>query len=475
VVGKISIPYLALKKTQMHLHHHGSLTGVTGSCHELCLDKAGILIDCGIFQGDDHSTHGINSANADKLNIDFPVDHIKALIVTHAHIDHVGRIPYLLAAGFKGPIYCTQATAQLLPFMLEDAVKIGLTRDQRLVERLINKIKQCIIPLPYKCWETIELTPKVQLKIKLKPAGHIFGSAYVECDNPKTKERVIFSGDLGAPYAPLIPAPKSPYTGGDILVLESTYGERLHPNRKQRRQILKQIIERCFRDKGAVLIPAFSLGRTQELLYEFEQIIHRSPDWDDIEIIVDSPLANRLTEVYKQLKPLWDKEARRTLQQGRHPLSFEQLLTINDWQSHQRTVKYLQKTARPAIVIAASGMCTGGRIVSYLKALIEDKRTDILFVGYQGQGTIGRTIQKYGPRHGWVEIEGQRYTINAQVHTISGYSAHADQRNLVNFVKRMRYKPKEIRLVHGDEETKRVLAEKLAEVCPQTRIVVPER
>ncbi|OAD23612.1 metallo-beta-lactamase family protein RNA-specific [Candidatus Thiomargarita nelsonii] len=128
-------------------------------------------------------------------------------------------------------------------------------------------------------------------------------------------------------------------------------------------------------------------------------------------------------------------------------MNFEQLLTINDWQTHQRTVKYLQKTARPVIVIAASGMCTGGRIVSYLKALLEDKRTDILFVGYQGQGTIGRTIQKYGPRNGWVEIEDKRYTINAQVHTISGYCAHADQRDLVNFVKRMRHKPKEIRLV----------------------------
>ena len=203
--------------TKMHLIHHGSLTGVTGSCHELRLNKAGILIDCGIFQGNDHSTHGINSANADKLNIDFPIAHIKALIVTHAHIDHIGRIPYLLAAGFKGPIYCTQATAVLLPLMLEDAVKIGLTRDQRLVKRLINKIKQCIIPVPYKRWQTIEFSPQVQIKIKFKPAGHIFGSAYVECDNPKTKERVIFSGDLGAPYAPLIPVPKSPYIG-DVLV-----------------------------------------------------------------------------------------------------------------------------------------------------------------------------------------------------------------------------------------------------------------
>ncbi|HEC85178.1 MAG: MBL fold metallo-hydrolase [Candidatus Parabeggiatoa sp. nov. 2] len=457
--------------------HHGGLQGVTGSCHELRVDNAGILVDCGLFQGDDHSTHGIDSAHAKQLNIDFAVDHIKALIVTHAHIDHIGRIPYLLAAGFHGPIYCSQATALLLPLMLEDAVKIGLTSNRRLVKRLINKIEQSIISISYQRWETIELTPQVQFKIKFKPAGHILGSAYVECDTHFTngqKQRVIFSGDLGAPYAPLIPAPKSPYAC-DTLVLESTYGDRSHPNRKQRRQVLKQIIERCVRDKGAVLIPAFSLGRTQELLYEFEQIIHRHKRWDEIEIIIDSPLANRLTEVYKQLKPLWDKEARRTLQQGRHPLSFEQLLTINDWQTHQRTVNYLQKTARPVIVIAASGMCNGGRIVNYLKALIEDKRTDILFVGYQGQGTIGRTIQKYGPDNGWVEIEGQRYTINAQVHTISGYSAHADQQNLINFVKRMRHKPKEIRLVHGDEKAKQMLAKQLAKVCPQQiPIIIPK-
>ncbi|MCK5189153.1 MAG: MBL fold metallo-hydrolase, partial [Methylococcales bacterium] len=169
----------------------------------------------------------------------------------------------------------------------------------------------------------------------------------------------------------------------------------------------------------------------------------------------------------------WDAEAKVKIIKGRHPLSFEQLTTINNHQEHLTTVDYLQRTSRPCIVLAASGMCAGGRIVNYLKALIEDKRTDILFVGYQAVGTAGRMIQQFAEKHGYVEMDGQRYTINARVYTLSGYSAHADQPTLIRFVKRMQVKPKEIRLVHGDEQAKSVLQRNLQIMFPDINIWIP--
>jgi metallo-beta-lactamase family protein len=457
----------------MDILHHGAVNGVTGSCHELKLnEETGILIDCGLFQGAEVSGKG---ATHEQLAIDFPVAHIKALVVTHVHIDHVGRIPYLLAAGFEGPIICSEPSATLLPLVLEDALKVGVTSNKQLISQFLKVIRSRLVPLPYHAFHTV----LDGLQVKLKPAGRILGSAYVECvvgapfiEKGKKPHKVIFSGDLGAPYAPLLSSPKSPYAC-DTLVIESTYGDKNHPDRRTRRKQLESAIKRAVQDRGVVLIPAFSIGRTQELLYELEDIIHRQsgkslrPDmqWQEIEIVIDSPLASTFTECYRELMPFWDKEAKKRKASGRHPLSFEQLTTIDDHQTHLATVNYLQKTARPVIVIAASGMCAGGRIMNYLKALISDERTDIVFVGYQAQGTPGESIQKFadkrdystGQKTGYVMLDEQKFIIQAQVHTLSGYSAHAGQKDLLNFVKRMRKPPKEIRIVHGDSLAKQVL------------------
>ena len=357
-------------------------------------------------------------------------------------------------------------------------MKIGISHDQRLIEGFLEHLKTLLVPLPYGRWQPLAAAHAPGLAIRLQPAGHILGSAYVEVNCPAPLAvagksprdyRVVFSGDLGAPYTPLLPAPRSPCRA-DLLVLESTYGDRLHEGRKERRQLLQQVIERALQDRGVVLVPAFSIGRTQELLYELEEIIFRcrtreaadGMPWDDLEIIVDSPLASRFTEAYRQLQPFWDAEALGRVRAGRHPLSFEQLTTIDSHADHENTVAYLAKTARPCVVIAAGGMCSGGRIVNYLKALLGDPRTDVLFVGYQAAGTPGRDIQEYGPKGGYVVLDGQRYPIRARVHTISGYSAHADQKNLVDFVRRMRSKPKEIRLVHGEESAKKALSSVLS-------------
>ncbi len=339
---------------------------------------------------------------------------------------------------------------------------------------------------------------KPAAKIKFQMAGHILGSAYVEIDialpskpslQPSEKQsvvknhRVVFSGDLGAPYAPLLPAPKSPYRA-DTLIIESTYGDKNHQSRKNRTKRLQGIIEKAVQDNGVVLIPAFSIGRTQELLYELEKIIHkqqqhgnnRNSFWHTIDIIVDSPMAAKFTEQYKHFKTLWDKEAKRELAAGRHPLSFEQLYTVNSHQEHMQTVEYLAKRKKPAIVIAASGMCSGGRIVNYLKQFLANKTADILFVGYQAWGTLGRDIQKYAPKHnkpsGYVFIDGIKIYIKANAHTISGYSAHAAQKNLVNFVKRMRVKPEHILLVHGDEDAKATLKACYQQLLPYALIEV---
>lgn len=464
------------------IKHHGAIAGVTGSCHELFIDSyRSVLIDCGLFQGVEASPGG---ASRGALEIDFDLSAVQALLVTHCHIDHVGRIPYLLAAGFEGKIYCSEPTAVLLPLVLEDAVKVGFTRNEELIRRFLEVLKSRIKSVAYGRWVKIPGNRKAaSLQVRFQPAGHILGSAYIECKVANGRQQattVLFSGDLGAPYAPLLPAPKPAY-GSDILIIESTYGDTLHEGRQERHAQLQAIIERCFRNRGMVLIPAFSIGRTQELLYELEQVIYRFGDrevasglrWRDLEIVVDSPLANRFTRVYRKLSKFWDQEAKRVKIQGRHPLAFEQLTTIGSHEQHLATVAYLARSPRPTVVIAASGMCAGGRIVNYLKALVENPKTDIVLVGYQAAGTPGRAIQQYGPQNGYVELEGRRYTVNAQVHTLAGYSAHADQKDLLGFVRRMKKKPKEIRIVHGEQKAKAALSRQLQRLLPQAQVKIP--
>ena len=471
------------------IEHHGAKDGVTGSCHQLRMNAStSVLIDCGLFQGNDASVPG--GAEADRLAIEFPLDTIKALIVTHVHIDHVGRIPYLLAAGFEGPILCSEPSATLLPIVLEDAFKLSISRDQAQIERYIERIEKRIIPLPYQHWFTLCDSDELIARVRLQRAGHILGSAYIEVDlnYPQQNEskRVVFSGDLGAPHAPFLMPPQPPERA-DILVLESTYGDRLHEDRQHRRQRLEAVIEQALRDQGTVLIPAFSIGRTQELLYELEDIIsttrpntarlplkgtvgvregmhgsdaapYTETNWPELPVILDSPLASRFTDAYRTLEPFWNQEARERVKSGRRPLAFEQLITIDSHGDHQRIVNHLAQTARPAIVIAGGGMCSGGRIVNYLKAMLGDKRHNVLFVGYQAKGTPGHVIQTYGPKGGYVDLDGERIDIRAGITSIGGYSAHADQKGLVEFVTGMHQWPTEIRVVHGEEGAKLKLA-----------------
>lgn len=452
------------------LIHHGAVDGVTGSCHQYFVSEThSVLIDCGLFQGIEQ---GSGKAGADSARINFALDGIQALLLTHVHIDHAGRIPYLIAAGFKGPIYCSRASAALLPLVLEDALKMGITRDEKLITGFIQAVSRQLRPCQYDQWYSME--GKVdQVRLRFQNAGHILGSAYIEIEHKalhsnEKSYKAVFSGDLVARDTPLLPDP-TPLVQADLLVLESTYGDKNHEDRQHRQQRLQQVVEKSLKDNGTVLIPAFSIGRTQELLYELEDIIHQMQgqpihnglNWEQLDIIVDSPLAAEFTSVYQELKLYWDEEAKQKLRSGRHPLQFEQLLTVKTHHDHQKLVQHLAQTGRPAIVIAASGMCAGGRVVNYLKALLGSACHQLVFVGYQARGTPGAAILQQAKTGGEVELDGQNYPIRAEVIQLSGYSAHADQDDLLHFVGQMQKPPAQIRLVHGDTEAKLELKRKL--------------
>ena len=445
--------------------HHGAVSGVTGSAHEWVIgEQASVLIDCGLFQGRDQGPGGASAGN---LAIDFDISRIQALVLTHVHIDHVGRLPWLFAEGFSGPIYCSGPSAKLLPIVMEDAFRLGVSRSPSDVEQFLDMLQERLVPLPYDHWHDIELPSEVRTEVRLQRAGHILGSAFVEC-RWQSRHITVFSGDLGAADAPILPPPLSP-AEADVLVIESTYGNRLHQGREERQARLEAMLVRALKDRGTVLIPAFSIGRTQELLYELEDILHRNRraamhdflDWNALPIVLDSPLASRFTDVYRELAPYWEDEARERLVAGRRPLAFGQLLTVDSHDAHLRMVRHLADSARPAVVIAASGMCAGGRIVNYLKAMLEDARHNVLFVGYQAQGTPGKAIQSRG-QGARVELEGSQYSIKAAVESISGYSAHGDQADLLAFVEGMTRWPEEIRVVHGDDGAKQEFKRRLA-------------
>jgi metallo-beta-lactamase family protein len=447
--------------------HHGAVDGVTGSCHQFWLSSEySLLIDCGLFQGDEFAGAG----SASKPQISFNWRQINAVLLTHVHIDHVGRLPYLIAAGYQGPIYCSEASAVLLPLVLADALKVGVTRDEKLLAAFLKRLKRQLIAVPYNQWTALPKAGEIAVQFRLQVAGHILGSAYIEIRHQLQADWffTVFSGDLGASHTPLLPEPQPPERA-DILVLESTYGDSNHQGRHQRTKTLEKLILHSLRDNGTILIPAFSIGRTQELLYELEDMIfrlrgekiHQQLRWDELAIIVDSPLAASFNEAYLTLKHHWDDEAKIRVRDGRHPLDFSQLTTIEDHQQHLALVSYLTRSQKPAIVIAASGMCAGGGIVNYLKAMLENPVHQILFVGHQARGTPGAQILARAASKGYVELDGHNYQINAEVLKVSGYSAHADQRDLLNFVHGIAEKPKQIRIVHGEDSAKVALQEKL--------------
>lgn len=448
--------------------HHGGHLGVTGSCHQLHLAEGrSLLIDCGAYQGVEQP-----SDNA----LGFDARQVAALVVTHVHLDHIGRIPQLLAEGFSGPILCSEPSAVLLPLMLEDAWKLEYGSDPQRMKRFLALLSERIVPLRFGEYHEVRNGQRALVRLKLERAGHLLGSAWVECElsdgATDTSRRVVFSGDLGAGSSPLswpltLPGP------AHTLVLESTYGDRLHTSRAGRVEQLEKVIAQALSDQGTLLIPAFSLGRAQELLLELAQILERKRlgyepscgqqplNWPQLPVILDSPLASRITQAYRNLHTYWPSQAA-----DGQALSFPQLLTIDNHEQHVHVVNYLASTVRPAIVIAGNGMCSGGRIVNYLKRMLPDPRHNLLFTGYQARGTPGAVLKAAQGAEGFVKVDldGEAYTLRARVHSLEGYSAHADQAGLVAFAEAIGPSLMQVRLVHGEPGAKAALQRRLREV-----------
>jgi metallo-beta-lactamase family protein len=452
----------------MHVTHHGGHLGVTGSCHQVHLNaNRSILVDCGSFQGRDAKKR------RESPEIDFPLDGIDALLLTHVHIDHVGRIPYLLEAGFHKPIYCTPPTAQFLPIMLEDAIRLGITRNKKIIANVLKSVRELIQPIPYGKWHGLG----AQSEFRFSPAGHILGSAGIEIRNKD--QWIALSGDIGSRCTPILNPPVPPQRA-DLLILESTYGDRFHEGRETRVERLEAILLDTLENRGVTLIPAFSLGRTQELLFELNQVIegigkkHGHSALGAYDIIVDSPMAIKLTDIYEQMQPYWSEEAREILSVDKQPFVFSNLIEIDHAGESRGNIEYLKRSGRPAIIIAGSGMCSGGRIMDYLKTFLHQPNTDILFVGYQAVGTTGRAIQECNQGKCSVRIDQREYPVRAKTHTLSGYSAHADQSDLLAYVQAIPNKPQEIRLVHGEESAKQTLKEKLQSLGYQVDYIADE-
>jgi metallo-beta-lactamase family protein len=307
------------------------------------------------------------------------------------------------------------------------------------------------------------------IRFMLGRAGHILGSCFIHFEWEDPSYSIVFSGDLGAHNTPLLPDPDAA-PSCDLLVLESTYGDRCHEDRTERIRRLGGALNRAFSDGGKVFIPAFALGRVQEMIYEMDRLFS-NPEFaccipkseiqnpkSKVPVFFDSPLGLQITEITSRLSQYWDKEAREIFNRGDHPLDFDHLYAVKSYEDHLK----LLEISGPAIIVAGSGMCTGGRIMDHLTAGLEDPRNDIFFVGYQVKGTPGGDIIRYGGKPGgYVYLDGERVTIKAKVHTLTGYSAHADRTELIEWVQSMPEKPGRIKLVHGDFAARKALADRL--------------
>ena len=451
----------------------GATKTVTGS--NFLVEGAGkkFLVDCGLYQG------GAKDEIKNEEPFPYDINEIDFMLLTHAHIDHSGRIPKLYKEGYRNPIYATNATCDLCAIMLPDSGHIQETETEWKNRKRIRRGEEELVPIydaetaakslelfkgePYN--QIIELDDDIH--VRFNDAGHMLGSSIIEIwirENGENK-KIVFSGDLGNNDIPLLAEPTI-IQDADFLVMESTYGNRLHIKNENKAKAFINIVTDTIKNGGTVVIPSFAVGRTQEILYELNKIKDSEDDSPEFErkyrllmntpVYVDSPLAISATEVFKENMDLFDEETQELIRRGDNPLEFPGLKFTQTVEES----KALNESNESAIIISASGMCEVGRIKHHLKHNIWNPKNTILFVGYQAPGTLGRKIVDGAKT---VKIFGEEVAVNARVEYIEGYSGHADQAGLLHFVDSFVKKPNHIFLVHGEEESQKALRDKINE------------
>lgn len=461
----------------MKITFHGAAGTVTGSQHLLEINGKTIMLDCGMYQGKRKDAFERNRSEFCQGK------EVDVLILSHAHIDHSGRIPCLVKNGFRGDIVCTSATRDLCAVMLMDSAVIQEKDVEFVNKRRLKNRQNPFEPLYIRADvarsmgqfvgisynRRHELFPGVSLT--LMDAGHMLGSAHVilEIDDQETGQhrRLVFSGDIGRPGIPIIRDPEPILDGADILIMESTYGNRLHPPYAETEQELTRIVNETAARGGALLIPAFAVGRTQQLIYSLHKL-HASQSIPDLPIYVDSPLATKTTDIFRLHPETYDTEIQGFILADDidNPFIFERL---HYTQSVDES-KALNNKSGPMIIISASGMLEGGRILHHLRNRIEDARNTILIAGWQAPNTLGRRIVDREP---FVRIFGEEFEMKAKVEVQTAFSGHADHDGLMDFVRVMGKKPEQTFIVHGEPEASETLATDLQKGLGLANVTVP--
>jgi len=447
----------------MKLKFLGAARTVTGSFFVVETGRTRFAVDCGMFQG----SKEVRERNYQDFLVN--PEQVDFLILTHAHIDHSGLVPKFCKHGFKGPIYCTEPTVELASIMLPDSGHIQEMEVERKNRKLTRSGKPTLEPIytvedAERCLNQFRavnydeiVQPAEQIQLRFRDAGHILGSAFVELwvTEPEGTIKVVFTGDIGNYNQPIIKDP-SVIENADYLIMESTYGNRLHQSNLRRADMLRDVINYTMAKGGNLIIPSFAVERTQDLLYDLTTLYHKGELRTDIPIYIDSPLAIAATEIFRKSMACWDDETCQMHSSGANPFELPNLRFSRTAQESTRLNEITGRT----IIISASGMCDAGRIKHHLKNNLWRPEATILFVGYQAQGTLGRRILD-GEK--LVRIHGEEVVVKADIREIDGYSAHADRAGLINWLKTFARFPRNIFLVHGEDPALSSLAEAIKE------------
>ncbi len=462
----------------MKITFHGAVRTVTGSQHLVEVNGLKILLDCGLYQGSRKETYERNQ------HLPFNAAEIDLLVLSHAHIDHCGNIPNLVKSGFRGSIFCTYATRDLAAVMLNDSARIQESDIQYLNKKRERQGQPPLAPI-YTVPDAIRslnsfvgigyerpfpIAPGITLTFF--DAGHILGSAIVALDiaeeDSRRDIRLVFSGDLGRFDRPILRDPTF-ITEADVLLVESTYGNRLHETQEDASKKLESIIHETYKRGGKVIVPSFAVGRTQELVYRLHQLVENGRIPAHLPVYVDSPMAVDATGIYRLHPEAFDEEMSQFLAENGHKDAFG--FEMMRYTRSTAESKALNALPEPAVIISASGMAEAGRILHHLKNNIEDPRNTILIVGWQAPNTLGRRLVERQPR---VRIFGEEYELKAQVAKINGFSAHADRDELLEWTGHLAQRPSHTYIVHGEEEASLAFANSLRQQQQFPNVQVPE-